>query len=105
MARRPQAVGGARHEAAINTLMRFILILRAIAAMAALLAAACTTPVPPAGTETAGLRCTRETPTGSNIPVTRCRTEDDLRREAEATNSVRDALEQTRPGVGGPIGQ
>ena len=62
---------------------------------------------PPVATEASatGVRCQREMPTGSNIPVTTCRSLDDRQRESQAAQDAADAIARTKSGYRGPLGQ
>jgi hypothetical protein len=50
----------------------------------------------------AALRCVKETPTGSNVPVTRCRSKDDAERERDAGVAATEAA--TRAKIAQPVG-
>lgn len=70
---------------------------------AAMLVAGCAAPVADQVGNAAATRCTRELPTGSNIPVTRCRSVEDAEREAEAArNGAADAIARGSSGIRGP---
>jgi hypothetical protein len=64
--------------------------------------AGCAAPVAqPAGSNTASV-CERETPTGSIIPVTRCRTAEEVAREQAAARATGDDINRARSGLRGP---
>jgi len=53
--------------------------------------------------KSAALQCTRETPTGSNLPVTRCRSVEDMAREKGSVETADDALGRSRSMYRGPV--
>lgn len=66
------------------------------------IAAGCTTTAAqPAGSDTASV-CERETPTGSIIPVTRCRSAEEIAREQAAARAAGDDINRARSGLRGP---
>lgn len=77
---------------------------RHVAVIAAALLAGCAVADPSSPAASASLTCTRETPTGSNIPVTRCRSPEDVRRDAEAAKDAGDAIGRSTSGIRGPTG-
>lgn len=81
---------------------RFLLL-----AAASLLGAGCATP-PPATTGAVAAapvvqNCVRETPIGSSVPVTRCRTAEELQRDAQVKQAVEDAISRNRSGPSGGV--
>lgn len=54
------------------------------------------------GPKKAALQCTRETPTGSNLPVTRCRSVEDVALEKASVGTADDALGRSRSIIHGP---
>ena len=77
---------------------------RSIAVVAAFLTG-CGAAEPLSSADSAALVCSQEAPTGSNIPVKRCRSAEDIRRDAETANAARDAIDRSRSGIRGPAGQ
>ena len=75
-----------------------------IVVVAALLTG-CAAAEPVSSAESAAPICSQEAPTSSNIPVKRCRSAEDARRDAEAANAARDAIDRSRAGIRGPAGQ
>jgi hypothetical protein len=76
---------------------------RHIVVVAALLAG-CAAAEPSSTADSSAPICSLDTPTGSNIPVKRCRSAEDLRRESETANAARDAIDRSRSGIRGPAG-
>ncbi len=70
----------------------------------ALLLGGCAGPAPDSTTAATAITCTRETPTGSNLSVTRCRSKEEVERDAEAARETRDAIDRARSGLRGPGG-
>jgi hypothetical protein len=67
-----------------------------------LCAVACASPpAKPDDTSVASV-CTREWPTGSLFPVTRCRTAEEAERDKEAVREAGDAINRSRSGLRGP---
>jgi len=67
-----------------------------------LCATACASPpAKPDDTSVASV-CTREWPTGSLFPVTRCRTAEEIERDREAARDAADAINRSRSGLRGP---
>lgn len=54
---------------------------------------------------TSGVQCWRETPTGSNLPVTRCMSDEESKRQREATDDFSDAVRRSTPAKGRSGGQ
>ena len=50
------------------------------------------------------LVCTKEAPTGTMFPVTKCRTAEQIQREREATRAAGDGIDRARSGLRGPAG-
>jgi hypothetical protein len=76
-----------------------------VAALVALLAlAGCASEPPePPPQRAAGMKCTKETPTGSHIPVTRCRSAAQIAAEEEEARATGDSIDRSgRSGVRGP---
>jgi hypothetical protein len=48
-------------------------------------------------TNVAGMTCWKEQPTGSNLPVTRCVTEEDRQRQKESVEAAGDAIHRSVP--------
>ncbi len=48
--------------------------------------------------------CTREMPTGSNIAVMRCRSAEEVKREAAAGRDAADTITKSKSGIRGPAG-
>lgn len=67
------------------------------------LAAACAAPPQQVASGTAESVCVREMPTGSTIPVTRCRSQAEVEQERANAEQTRDALrgKATQPGKPG----
>ena len=60
--------------------------------------AACSSPPPAGGTETGSTAvCSRETPTGSFISVTRCRTPEQIASEREASKARAEEMTRAKP--------
>lgn len=55
--------------------------------------------------KTSGIQCWRETPTGSNLPVTRCMSDEESKRQREATDDFSDAVRRSTPARGRSGGQ
>lgn len=77
---------------------------RQVAVIAAALLTGCSVVDPSSPAVSASLTCARETPTGSNIPVTRCRSPEEVRRDAEAAKAAGDAIGRSSSGIRGPTG-
>ena len=45
----------------------------------------------------AGMTCWKELPTGSNLPVTKCMTEEDRQRQKESVDAAGDAIHRAVP--------
>lgn len=52
------------------------------------LVSACSTPAGEGQTASAQMNCTRETPTGTSIPVVRCRTAQQMERDRESAQEL-----------------
>jgi len=48
------------------------------------------------------LVCTKEAPTGTMFPVTKCRTAEQIARERDATRAAGDGIDRARSGLRGP---
>lgn len=70
----------------------------------ALLVAGCASPEAPApaGAAVVAQNCAREVPIGSSVPVTRCRSAEDIERDAKTKQSMEDALSR-RSGPSGAV--
>lgn len=77
----------------------------AVAVPLAILLLGCATPQLPPEASASAPRCTRETPTGSNIPVTNCRSADARQRDSQAAQDAADAIARSKSGYRGPVGQ
>jgi len=73
------------------TLVRKLLIL--VLSLAAL---GCATVAEPQ-TNVAGMTCWKELPTGSNLPVTKCMSEEDRQRQKESVEATGDAIHRAVP--------
>ena len=66
-----------------------------VAGVAAL--AGCSTPPSTADAQSASASiCSRETPTGTSIAATRCRTKDQIERDAKSVQEIQDGIGRTR---------
>ncbi len=72
------------------------LLVPALALTAALLSACAAQPEVRADADP-NLRCTRETPTGTSISVTRCRDRETLERERQGVDQAQEALRSAPP--------
>ncbi len=70
----------------------------------ALLLGGCAGPAQESSNTASTTTCTRETPTGSNLAVTRCRSREEAERDAQAARETRDAIDRARSGLRGPGG-
>jgi hypothetical protein len=61
----------------------------------------CATPGEPPVDRTA-MVCTREYPTGSNLPATRCRTREQMEADQAAARAAGDAIDRSRYGIRAP---
>lgn len=69
------------------------------------LAACATTSDFSTASDASAVNCARVLPIGSNIPVRRCQTAEEMRLEAEAARATAGAVENARNGIRGPAGQ
>ncbi len=67
-----------------------------IAACVLTLAGCSTPPSGPDGQSASASICSRETPTGTSIAATRCRTKDQIERDAKAVQEIQDGIGRTR---------
>ncbi len=78
--------------------------LSALSALVPFLVAACASSTDP-GSQQADLVCTRETPTGSSIPITKCRTKEQIEQELAAARATGEDIGRARTGLRGPTGK
>ena len=48
-------------------------------------------------TQVAGMTCWKELPTGSNLPVTKCMTEEEMKRKQQAVDAMSDEIMRATP--------
>ena len=48
-------------------------------------------------TQVAGMTCWKELPTGSNLPVTKCMTEEEMKRKQQSVDAVSDEIMRATP--------
>ena len=57
----------------------------------------CSATVPEQQTHLAGTTCWKEIPTGSNLPVTRCMTEEERQRQKQQADAIGDEILRSTP--------
>ena len=65
--------------------------------MAAAVLVGCSTTGPQEQSKVAGMTCWKELPTGSNLPVTKCMTEEDRQRQKQEVEAYGDAINRATP--------
>lgn len=77
---------------------------RLSALLLALLTSACAV-TPESTQEASKLRCTKEAPTGSSLPVTRCRSQEEIDRDKDVSRAATDEMTRPHGSKPGPTGQ
>lgn len=76
-------------ESPVNRVLEFRAIPRLLSVVSLLaLVSACSTPPADGQAANASMNCTRETPTGTSIPVVRCRTAQQMERDRESAQEL-----------------
>ena len=73
--------------------------------LAALWVVGCAAPAAESPGKASALQCTRETPTGSNIAVTRCRTAEQVALEKDGVGHAGEAIDRGKAGKARAGGQ